>query len=84
MRTPDWLLRVALLGALGALLGGCETTGPKPAALAIVPFAPTTHTRAAAECWMATEKTAQKMDLDRRADLVNGCIEKKMRGEPTA
>jgi hypothetical protein len=33
---------------------------------------------------MATEKTAQKMDLDRRADLVNGCIEKKMRGEPTA
>jgi hypothetical protein len=42
------------------------------------------HRRAAAECWMATEKTAQKIDLDRRADIVQGCIDKKMRGEPTA
>jgi hypothetical protein len=32
---------------------------------------------------MATEKAAQTMDLDKRADLVNVCIDKKMRGEAT-
>jgi hypothetical protein len=43
-----------------------------------------TRTRAAAECWMKTEKTAQTMNLDQRADLVNTCIDKRMRGEPFA
>lgn len=43
---------------------------------------PMTHTRAASECWMSTEKVALKMSLDRRADLVHACIEKKMHGRP--
>lgn len=64
-----------------AMLAGCETTTPGPFAMAPLGM---TRTRAAAECWMATEKTAQKMNLDKRADLVNVCIDKRLRGEPSA
>ena len=35
--------------------------------------------RAARECWMRTEKTSARENLDKRADLVNKCIEDKMR-----
>jgi len=40
---------------------------------------PMTRSRAARECWMRTEKGSAHEDLDRRADLVNKCIEEKMR-----
>jgi hypothetical protein len=43
-----------------------------------------TRSRAAAECWMATEKGRADMDLDKRADVVNKCIDQKMKGEKTA
>lgn len=72
------LLRPAALATSAALLAGCQTTsGP----MAAVP-APMTHTRAAAECWMQAEKIAQTMSLDRRADVVDDCIGKKMHGRP--
>ena len=41
--------------------------------------APMTHARAARECWMKTEKSSPSMDLDRRADIVNKCIDEKMK-----
>jgi hypothetical protein len=37
-----------------------------------------TRSRAARECWMRTEKASAHEDLDRRADLVNKCIDQKM------
>jgi len=74
-------LRLAALAGAAALLAGCATTGSQSSAGL---FAPMTHRRASAECWMETEKTAQSMKLDKRVDVVNGCIEKKMRGEPSA
>ena len=40
---------------------------------------PMTRSRAARECWMRTEKGSPHEDLDKRADLVNKCIEEKMR-----
>ena len=40
---------------------------------------PMTHARAARECWMKTEKTSAHADLDKRADLVNKCIDDKMK-----
>ncbi len=76
-------VRLAALATCAAVLAGCETTGPGPLAMASAPApapASMTRTRAASECWMATEKTAQTMNLDKRADLVSACIEKKMRG----
>ena len=79
--SPTRLLRLAVLAAWAGALAGCETTsGSRPTVM----LAPMTRTRAAAECWMATEKTAQNMNLDRRADIVNVCIDKKLKGEPTA
>lgn len=46
---------------------------------------PMTHARAARECWMKTEKTSAHADIDKRADLVNKCIDEKMKaaGAPT-
>ena len=40
---------------------------------------PMTRTRAARECWMRTEKSSARENLDRRADLVNKCIDEKMK-----
>jgi hypothetical protein len=40
---------------------------------------PMTHSRAARECWMKTEKSSAHLDLDRRADIVNKCIDEKMK-----
>ena len=40
---------------------------------------PMTHSRAARECWMKTEKANAHADLDKRADLVNKCIDDKMK-----
>lgn len=40
---------------------------------------PMTRSRAARECWMRTEKSSPREDLDRRADVVNKCIDEKMK-----
>jgi hypothetical protein len=40
---------------------------------------PMTRTRAARECWMRTEKSSARDNLDKRAELVNKCIDEKMR-----
>jgi len=74
----------ALALVLGsALLAGCQTTGPgaTPAATAQAE-PPMTHARAAEICWMSTEKGAASMTLDKRADIVDKCIEGKMKGAP--
>ncbi|MFZ0110717.1 MAG: hypothetical protein WA445_05945 [Pseudolabrys sp.] len=38
-----------------------------------------THSRAARECWMRTEKGSAHENLDKRAELVNKCIDEKMK-----
>ena len=80
---PARLRVLALLAA--ALLAGCETTGPgaKPDA-AKPPDPPMTRSRAASECWMKTEKGSASVDLDKRADLVNKCIDEKMKADEKA
>ncbi len=40
---------------------------------------PMTRSRAARECWMRTEKSNAREDLDKRADVVNKCIDEKMK-----
>jgi hypothetical protein len=45
---------------------------------------PMTRTRAARECWMRTEKSSARDNLDKRADLVNKCIDEKMKATGTA
>jgi hypothetical protein len=66
--------------ALALTLGGCETTGGGPGPVAVAaPQPPMTHTRAAAECWMATEKSDARLNLDRRADIVDRCIQAKLK-----
>jgi hypothetical protein len=76
------LRALALMAAAAGLLAGCETTGPGPAAKA--PDPPMTHSRAATECWMQTEKGGASMNLDKRADIVNKCIDDKMKGAAAA
>jgi hypothetical protein len=84
-------VRLCLRGlalVLAALaLAACETTGTgtgvKPEA-AKPPEPPMTHTRAAEQCWMSTEKVATTMSLDKRADVVDKCIEQKMKGGSAA
>ena len=45
---------------------------------------PMTRARAARECWMRTEKGALQLDLDKRADVVNKCIEDKLKAAGVA
>lgn len=76
-----------LLLVLAAALGGCETTPSTgwPQAAAPAPAEePMTHTRAARECWMSTEKGRADTNLDKRAAIVDKCIEEKMKAAPTA
>lgn len=79
-------LPLALIATAFALaLGGCETTGSGPGPVAAAaPQPPMTRTRAAAECWMETEKSEARLNLDRRAEIVDRCIETKMKraGDP--
>jgi hypothetical protein len=67
-----------------------EVTAGKPEAAAPKPQAarpsepaeeaePMTRTRAARECWMKTEKANPYENLDKRADIVNKCIEDKLK-----
>ena len=79
MQTRNILLTATLI-ALAAALGACETTGSAPAPQAA---APPTHQQAALDCWMATEKDAVKLGLDKRADVVTKCITEVMAGKPT-
>lgn len=61
-------------------LAACETTGTgAPDAAAKPVELPMTHTRAAEQCWMSTEKGAASMSLDKRADMVDKCIAEKMK-----
>lgn len=89
---PAW----ALILAATALLAGCETDGGSPGPLASLsaPAAPEkpaepakveppmTHSRAAEQCWMSTEKGSASANLDKRADIVNKCIDDKMKAAP--
>jgi len=68
--------RIVLLSAAAAALGACTTDGKGQVSL----LSPMTHQRASAECWMQTEKTMQKVDLDKRVDVVNRCIDEKLSG----
>ncbi|MGH6727882.1 MAG: hypothetical protein ACREB8_15270 [Pseudolabrys sp.] len=70
---------LALALAAGAL-AGCETVEyPAAPQAAAAPDAPMTHSRAATECWMATEKGHADINLDKRADIVTKCIADKMK-----
>lgn len=75
------LALAALLLLAAAALGGCETTGVSGPQAAAAPLPPT-HQQAALDCWMGTEHLARTLSLDKRADLVDKCIEEKMKGQP--
>ena len=60
-----------------------ETPAQRPAATAD-DGEPMTHARAARECWMRTEKANPHQDLDRRADVVNKCIDDKLKAAGVA
>ena len=83
--TPSRIaIRLAALGAIAVALAGCETTGAgsQAAVAAAPPPPPMTHSEAAMECWMGTEKTDAHMNLDKRADIVDRCIKDKMSKAP--
>jgi hypothetical protein len=40
---------------------------------------PMTRSQAAMECWMQTEKGSASANLDKRADVVNKCIDDKLK-----
>lgn len=75
---------IACLTVLGCglALSACETTGPGAPSVAAAPQAPLTRQDAAMQCWMGTEKSDARMNLDKRADIVDRCIEQKMKGAP--
>ena len=75
-------IAILVLVLAAAALAGCETVGSGPSAQA-APEPPMTHSRAATECWMATEKGRATMDLDKRADVVTKCIDDKMKAAKT-
>jgi len=78
---PSFAAKLAAFALAGVLLAGCETTGTGPGTQAAVkaPEPPMTHTRAAEQCWMATEKGYGSANLDKRVDIVNKCIDDKMK-----
>jgi hypothetical protein len=76
-------LRPLILVVAAGALAGCAATGTSgglQATAAAKP--PMTHTQAAEECWMGTEKTDAHMPLDQRADIVDRCIAEKMGTAP--
>lgn len=42
-----------------------------------------THEKASTICWMRYEDAKLKLSLDKRADLVNQCVDDTLRGGPT-
>jgi hypothetical protein len=82
---PHIFLGIPLLLLAAMALAGCETTGTSTAPVAAAPpEPPMTHSRAATECWMATEKGHNEPDLDKRADIVTKCIDQKMKAAGNA
>jgi len=73
-----------LLVLAAAALAGCETTGAGGPEAAKPAEPPMTRTRAAEQCWMATEKGNAGLALDKRADVVDKCIEQKMKAAASA
>ncbi|MGA7183035.1 MAG: hypothetical protein WBY67_06970 [Pseudolabrys sp.] len=86
------IARIALLTICAVALASCETdtTGPTPGVRPnadaprpqggpVTNSEPMTHSRAARECWMRTEKGSAHENLDKRAELVNKCIDEKMK-----
>src|SRR4029078_11079486 len=81
--------RVVLFIACALALAGCETDATGPTAGDVRRAAPSTapvansetmqHSRAARECWMRTEKANAHENLDKRAELVNRCIDEKLK-----
>ncbi len=80
--SPTRLCALFTLLMLSLALAGCETAAPGATPAAAAPEPPMTHSRAAMECWMKTEKGAAKSDLDKRADIVTKCIDEKMKAAP--
>ena len=73
-------LRLLLVVLAAAGLSACETTGLGTMTEAAKPAEPPMTRRLAAEqCWMAAEKAHAALSLDKRADIVNKCIEQKMK-----
>jgi len=73
-------LRLLLLVLAAAGLSACETTGLGSTTEAAKPVEPPMTRRLAAEqCWMAAEKAHAALPLDKRADIVNKCIEQKLK-----
>ena len=73
-------LRILLLALAAAGLTACETAGLGTTTEAAKPAEPPMTRRLAAEqCWMAAEKAHASQSLDQRADIVNKCIEQKMK-----
>jgi len=85
------IFSLAVLAAAAGLLAGCETDGNSPGPLASLSSPakpaepekpaepPMTRSQAASECWMSTEKGSLKANLDKRADVVDKCIDGKMK-----
>ena len=75
--------RLALFAACALTLAACQTDGAGPIAAGgstmAVQQAPMTRSRASTECWMRTEKTGVRDNLDKRVDIVNKCIDEKMK-----
>jgi hypothetical protein len=65
-----------------------DAAAPKPQtakpAEPVEDLEPMTRTRAARECWMKSEKGNAHESLDKRADLVNKCIDDKMKAAGAA
>ena len=90
------IFTLVVLAAAGGLLAACEPDGNSPGPLASLSSpskpaepekpaeAPMTHSRAASECWMSTEKGPLKNNLDKRADAVDKCIADKMKSVAAA
>jgi hypothetical protein len=60
-----------------------KTQAAKPAE-PTVDAEPMTRSRAARECWMRTEKGNTRENLDKRADVVNKCIDEKLKAAGTS
>jgi len=58
------LIAVLVLVFAAAALAGCGASA---------------RTWAAADCWKSTEKNYDKMNIDKRADIVTKCIDDKMK-----
>jgi predicted small secreted protein len=74
---------LALFAVCALTLAACQTDGAGPIAAGgpttAIQQVPMTRSRASTECWMRTEKTAVRDNLDKRVDIVNKCIDEKMK-----